>query len=207
MKRRLGVLLIFLGLVAVGLVVYHAIDPLAGLRQRQAQSQLYKNWGSPSPTLIPITSPTCVPIEKPPIGQVFGIIQIPAFGPHWKFTIVEGTDLPQLATGPGHTSGTPFPGQKGNVGIAAHDVTAGNPFLHLSNLRSGDPIVVTTRDCITTYKVYRAPYTVLYTDIGVLNPIGNKNTITLVTCTPVNVLYFVTHRTIVQGEEISSVPR
>jgi Sortase domain len=60
-------------------------------------------------------------------GQVFAIIQIPALGQDWKFTVIEGTDLPQLATGPGHVPGTALPGAEGNAGIAAHDVTAGTP--------------------------------------------------------------------------------
>ena len=138
---------------------------------------------------------------------MFALIQIPAFGPNWKFTIIEGTGLPQLATGPGHVPGTAYPGQVGNTGIAAHDVTAGNPFLHLASLRPGDKVIVTTQDCVTTYRVTRPSYRVLYTDVAVLKPTGNARTITLITCWPVYVLYFVPNRTIVSGTEISSVRR
>jgi sortase A len=138
---------------------------------------------------------------------VFAIIQIPAFGPNWKFAVIQGTTLTQLASGPGHILGTALPSQAGDVGIAAHDVTAGNAFLHLDGLRTGDTIVITTKECVTTYRVYRQPYRVLYTDVGVLNPVGSKHTLTLVTCWPTNVLDFVIHRTIVQAEEIGSVRR
>ncbi len=93
------------------------------------------------------------------------------------------------------------------MGIAAHDVTAGNPFLHLVDLRPGDKVVITTQDCVTTYGVNRNPYTVNYRDTAVLRPAGHERTITLVTCTPVGVLYFVPNRTIVQAAELSSVPR
>ena len=86
-------------------------------------------------------------------------------------------------------------------------MTAGNPFLHLANLRTGDTVVVTTKECVTTYRVYREPYRVLYTDVSVLDTVGSKHTLTLVTCWPTEVLYFVTHRTIVQAAEISSVSR
>jgi LPXTG-site transpeptidase (sortase) family protein len=148
-----------------------------------------------------------VPSQNIPVGQMFAFIQIPAFGPAWKFTVIQGTTLTQLATGPGHILGTALPSQAGDAGIAAHDVTAGNAFLHLDSLRTGDAIVITTKECVTTYRVYRQPYRVLYTDVGVLNPVGSEHTLTLVTCWPTNVLSFVTHRTIVQAAQISSVRR
>jgi sortase A len=195
---------------------YKVWDPFAGARQRAAQTALTRSWGQlpalpapPTATSRPVVAPAlCVgPNSDIPVGQVFAIIQIPAFGPAWKFTIIQGTTLTQLATGPGHILGTALPGQAGDVGIGAHDVTAGNPFLHLSSLRTGDTVVITTKACVTTYRVYRQPYRVLYTDVSVLNPIGSKHTLTLVTCWPTDVLTFVPHRTIVQAAEISSVRR
>jgi sortase A len=216
--------LIAAGMIAVGAGLllytgYKVWDPFAGARQQAAQTALSRSWGGrpalSAPPVAPVaatskpTAPAlCVGAQKNiPVGQVFAIIQIPAFGPAWKFTIIQGTTLAQLATGPGHILGTVLPGQAGDVGIGGHDVTAGNPFLHLSSLRTGDTVVITTQACVTTYRVYRAPYRVLYTDVGVLNPIGTKHTLTLVTCWPTDVLYFVPHRTIVQAEEISSVKR
>ncbi len=198
------------GLVVLGIGVYKAWDPFAGARQTAAQRALSHTWGNLP--VLPVstqgrTPVSCQDSQSVPVGTVFGLIQIPAFGPAWKFTIIQGTTLTQLATGPGHILGTVMPGQAGDMGIAAHDVTAGNPFLHLVNLTTGDKIIVTTARCVTTYQVYRPSYTVYYTDTAVLNAVGGKHTITLVTCTPVGVLYFVTHRTIVQGVEISSVPR
>jgi sortase A len=195
---------------------YKVWDPFAGARQQVAQTALSRSWGEmPALSAPPVAAkakPTaaarCVgPHQDIPVGQVFAFIQIPAFGPAWKFTIIQGTTLTQLATGPGHILGTALPGQAGDVGIGGHDVTAGNPFLHLSSLRTGDTVVITTKQCVTTYRVYRQPYRVLYTDVGVLNPVGSKHTLTLVTCWPTDVLYFVPHRTIVQAEEISSVRR
>ncbi len=215
--RRAAQIMVALGLVvAAGTATaygYRAWDPFAGARQHEAQVALAKSWGRPA--VLPVTAATqpatpalcVVPKSDIPVGQVFATIQIPAFGPTWKFTVIQGTTLTQLATGPGHIIGTALPSQAGDAGIAAHDVTAGNPFLHLANLRTGDTVVVTTKECVTTYRVYREPYRVLYTDVSVLNPVGNSRTLTLVTCWPTEVLYFVTHRTIVQAAEISSVRR
>jgi sortase (surface protein transpeptidase) len=53
--------------------------------------------------------------------------------------------------------------------------------------------------------VTRLPYRVLYTDVGVLRPAGTEHTLTMITCWPVYVLYFVPHRTIVSAIEVSSV--
>jgi LPXTG-site transpeptidase (sortase) family protein len=97
-------------------------------------------------------------------------------------------------------------GFKCDVGIAAHDVTAGNPFLHLASLKPGDTVTITTTHCVVTYAVTRLPYRVLYTDVGVLRPAGTKHTLTMITCWPVYVLYFVPHRTIVSAIEMSSRP-
>jgi sortase A len=213
--RQAAKIMVILGLVVAagtaGAYGYRAWDPFAGARQHAAQVALAKTWGTPSALPAASTSATpaacVVPKSDIPVGQVFATIQIPAFGPAWKFTVIQGTTLTQLATGPGHILGTALPSQAGDTGIAAHDVTAGNPFLHLASLKTGDSVVVTTKQCVTTYRVYRAPYRVLYTDVSVLDPVGTKRTLTLVTCWPTEVLYFVTHRTIVQAEQISSVSR
>lgn len=224
-RSRTGKLIAgFLIIAGLGLLLvtgYKVWDPFAGAREHAAQEALTQSWGSlpalqgpatatgkPTATAKPATPALCViPSQQIPVGQVFAFIQIPAFGPSWKFTLIQGTTLTQLATGPGHILGTALPSQPGDTGIGAHDVTAGNPFLHLGSLGTGDKIVITTRQCVTTYRVYRQPYRVLYTDVAVLNPVAGQRTLTLVTCWPTGVLYFVTHRTIVQAEEISSVKR
>jgi sortase A len=182
------------------------LDPFAGSRQYAAQEQLYKSWaGQPGPVShVPLPAQGCQMASQPRTGRVFAIIQIPALGKDWKFTVIEGTDLPQLATGPGHVPGTALPGAEGNVGIAAHDVTAGNPFLHLASLKPGDTVTITTQSCVVTYTVTRLPYRVLYTDVGVLRPAGAEHMLTMITCWPVYVLYFVPHRTIVSAIETSS---
>jgi sortase A len=199
---------ILAGVTVLVMSAVKVLDPFAGNRQHSAQEQLHKKWaGQPGqPGHVPLLAQGCQTASQPRTGQVFAIIRIPALGKNWKFTVIEGTDLPQLATGPGHITGTALPGAEGNVGIAAHDVTAGNPFLHLASLKPGDTVTITTRHCVVTYAVTRLPYRVLYTDVGVLRPAGTKHTLTMITCWPVYVLYFVPHRTIVSAIEMSSRP-
>ena len=193
---------ILAGVTVLVMSAVKVLDPFAGSRQHAAQEQLSKSWaGQPG---HPLLAQGCQMASRPRTGQVFAIIRIPALGKDWKFTVIEGTDLPQLATGPGHVRGTALPGAEGNVGIAAHDVTAGNPFLHLASLKPGDTVTITTQHCVVTYTVTRLPYRVLYTDVGVLRPVGTEHTLTMITCWPVYVLYFVPHRTIVSAVETSS---
>jgi len=210
MRRLLGILgaaLLAGSLAAAAVFAYRVWDPFAGARQHAAQHRLYQQWSAPPGRAHGVARLSCRPAGRPAIGQVFAIIQIPAFGPHWKFTVIQGTSLAQLATGPGHIPGTALPGRPGNAGIAAHDITAGNPFLHLAGLRPGDRIIITTRGCRITYRVNRAPYRVWYTDTGVLRPAGRRHLLTLITCWPTGVLYFVPHRTIVQAVQVASMPR
>jgi sortase A len=194
---------ILAGLTVLVMSAVKVLDPFAGSRQHAAQEQLYKSWAGQRH--VPLPAQGCQMTSQPRTGQVFAIIQIPALGKDWKFTVIEGTALPQLATGPGHVPGTALPGAEGNVGIAAHDVTAGNPFLHLASLKPGDTVTITTQHCVVTYTVTRLPYRVLYTDVGVLRPVGTEHTLTMITCWPVYVLYFVPHRTIVSAIETSSL--
>jgi sortase A len=208
---RKPIFLIALACILAGVTVLvmsavRVLDPFAGSRQHAAQEQLHKTWAAqPGPVLdAPRPAQGCQLAAQPSTGQVFAIIQIPALGKDWKFTVIEGTGLPQLATGPGHVPGTALPGAEGNVGIAAHDVTAGNPFLHLASLKPGDTVTITTQHCVVTYAVTRLPYRVLYTDVAVLRPAGTEHTLTMITCWPVYVLYFVPHRTIVSAIEVSS---
>ena len=87
------------------------------------------------------------------IGDAFGRIRIPALDR--RYAVIEGADVPRLRTGPGHYEDTPFPGQRGTVGIAGHRTTYGAPFRRLDRLRPGNRIVVTMPYGRFTYRVER----------------------------------------------------
>jgi sortase A len=143
-------------------------------------------------------------------GQPFAFITIPAFGPHWRYTLIQGTALAQLDLSPGHVPGTQWPGQVGNFAVAGHRVTAGNPFWSLPSLHAGDLVDIETRLNDYTYRVI-GEQRVLPTDLGVLDPVpghpGQRSTrrlITLITCDPA---WTGTHRIIVTGVLVSAQPR
>ena len=198
--------LIAAGLVVAGITAYKVIDPQAPARERALQQQLATQWKavSPEPKAAPAPSAGRVPPVTVRTGQPFALLRIPALGRDWKFAVVEGATLAQLSTGPGHVTGTQLPGQVGNFAVAAHDITAGNPFLHLKSLRAGMKIYVTTRYATYTYAV-TGEQVVRYTDVAVLAPVpGSPGAtpanahITLITCTPVTLL-FTPWRVIVTG--------
>ena len=197
------------GLAVAGLAAYKVIDPLAPARERALQQQLQTQWNT-APAPAPETA--SVPVVKVQTGRPFALLRIPALGHDWKFAVVEGATLTQLSTGPGHVTGTQLPGQLGNFAVAAHDITAGNPFLHLKTLRAGDGIYVTTKYASYTYRV-TGEKVVRYTDVAVLAPVpGSPGAtpisahITLITCTPVT-LAFTPWRVIVTGVLVRTQPR
>jgi sortase A len=96
--------------------------------------------------------------------------------------LVEGTSTNDLRQGPGHYSGTPLPGEKGNAAIAGHRTTYGAPFYNLDQLGAGDTIQVTTIQGAFTYRV-TSKVVVSPDDMAVL---ANTTTpeLTLTTCNP-----------------------
>ena len=75
--------------------------------------------------------------------------------------VVAGIGVDELRLGPGHFPDTPLPGQLGNVAIAGHRTTYGQPFHDVDLLARGDEIVLTT---VTGRFVY------LVDDISIVDP-------------------------------------
>jgi sortase A len=180
----------------------------ASSAQRQLSNELNQEWG-PAPVRggAAAASPEQFDVAT---GQPFAFITIPAFGPHWRFTLIQGTALAQLDLSPGHVPGTQWPGQPGNFAVAGHRVTAGNPFWSLPSLRAGDLVYIQTQLNDYTYRV-TGQQTVLPTDLGVLDPVPGhpaqhptQRLITLITCNPA---WTGTHRVVVTGVLISARSR
>jgi sortase A len=172
--------------------------------QRQLSNELNQEWRQTLARGEAAASPEQFDVAT---GQPFAFITIPAFGPHWRFTLIQGTALAQLDLSPGHVPGTQWPGQLGNFAVAGHRVTAGNPFWSLPSLHAGDLVYVQTRLNDYTYRVTGKQW-VLPTDLGILSPVPGhpaqrptRRLITLITCDPA---WTGTHRVIVTGVLISA---
>jgi sortase A len=199
-------------LFTAGWAAFVITDPFASHRQQALQEHLQQQWraGAKPPAIQAGQARLAGAAWRPDhlrlvTGQPFALIRVPAFGPDWRFAVVQGTSLSQLALGPGHVRGTGLPGQPGNFVVAAHDVTAGNPFLHLRTLHHPDKIYIYTKNWIYQYVVH-SERVVRYTDTAVEYPVPghpgatpHRSLITLITCTPVT-LAFTPWRVVVTGE-------
>ena len=197
-----AICLLFIGYLVWGTGVREASA------QRQFTSELNRQWRqAPSRGDAIDASPEQFHLTT---GEPFAFITIPAFGPHWRFTLIQGTAMAQLDVSPGHVPGTQWPGQVGNFAVAGHRVTAGNPFWSLPSLRAGDLVYIQTKLDNFTYRV-TGDKQVLPTDVGVLDPVPGhpgqrpvQRLITLITCNPA---WTGTHRVIVTGVLVSAKPR
>lgn len=79
------------------------------------------------------------------------LVRIPRFGADVVVPVVEGVDDAALAQGLGHYPGSAFPGGEGNLALAGHRVTHGEPFRDLPDLRPGDRVLVETASATYVY--------------------------------------------------------
>ncbi|MBM9463997.1 class E sortase [Aeromicrobium sp. YIM 150415] len=82
-----------------------------------------------------------------------GLLRVPRFGADYEVPILLGFDDPTFAKGIGMYPEGAKPGEVGNLVLAAHRVTHGEPFRHFFDLKAGDDIIVETRTEIFTYRL------------------------------------------------------
>jgi sortase A len=136
--------------------------------------------GQTTGTSLPVPTTAYNPPPPPPAGTALAMLRIDKIG--LTKAIVEGVGTEDLKKGPGHYTGTPMPGEAGNVAIAGHRTTYGAPFYHINELQPGDPIQLTTAQGTFTYLMTEQKV-VGPNDNYVLDP-TNDNRLTLTTCHP-----------------------
>lgn len=142
--RVLGELLVTLGMVVLLFIVYtfYVTSWISAGKQADATAALEEQWRDHRGT-----------VDRPLVGEGIARLHIPALGPDFAFTVLQGTDQDTLAVGPGHYVDTAMPGQPGNFALAGHRNGKGAPFLNLDLLESCDALVVQTRDTWLVYRV------------------------------------------------------
>lgn len=140
------------------------------------------------------------PRPAPAAGTVLGRISAPTV--KMTATVLEGSDDATLSRGAGHIEDTPFPGQRGNIGIAGHRDTVFRP---LKGIHVGDPLELTTGDRVYHYRIKKT-LIVGPDDVYVLDP-TEEPTVTLVTCYPFEYIGHAPKRFIVQAELVSDEAR
>jgi sortase A len=127
---------------------------------------------------------------------VIGRLAIPRLG--IDAAVSEGIDDRTLDRAVGHIPHTPFPGERGNVGLAGHRDTF---FRGLDRLERGDRIRLTTPDGAFEYRVVGLQV-VTPRATRVLDDDGTE-LLTLVTCYPLRVIGPAPDRLVVQARAIA----
>jgi sortase A len=140
------------------------------------QQQLDRNWRQTISAHPPPAQPQD-PVQTPaPSDGVDFAVRVPKLG--YYAAVEEGVGADVLIKGPGHYPTTPWPGQPGNVGVAAHNTY----WIKFGDLGPGDEIDLETR--YGTYKyVVSGTKIVPADDRTVLAPTPGKQ-LTLTTCWP-----------------------
>jgi sortase A len=134
-------------------------------------------------------------VDKINSNNLLGIIEIERISV--KLPILAGASDENLKKGAGHLVETSKLGEVGNAAVAAHrSRTYGRQFNRLDEIEVGDEITIITDEQTYTYTVFETKI-VKPTDVYVLNKMGDKRVLTLITCDPV---VNATHRLIVHAE-------
>lgn len=178
--RGAGELCITFGLVILLFAAYEVWGKAAivNAHQDDLDRQLAQEWEAPAAPAAP--EPSASPGLPPPSGDAIARMYIPRLGKQW--VVVQGVDPGDIKFAPGHYPDTAMPGQDGNFSVAGHRTPA--IFWDLDTVRTGDPVVVETRDAWYVYEVYRSMIVSPHA-VEVVAPVkGRPRVLTITTCNP-----------------------
>ena len=184
--------LLIIGLLALSYVGYALLD--ARLYQAEQARRFERELKE---TNLPRAESSGIAVSE---GSPLGRIEISAVG--LTTMILEGTEEGTLRRAVGHISGTPMPGQRGNVALAGHRDTF---FRGLRDIRVNDEITLTTLSGSYHYRV-DSTTVVMPEETEVLKGDG-ADTLTLVTCYPFNFVGSAPKRFIVRARRIPQMRR
>jgi sortase A len=162
----------------IGLLSYWLCVNVDGRMDQRRLAVRLESTGSSEPVSHVLEEARATRREANTSGLV-GRLEIPRLG--ISTMITEGVTRQALARGIGHVPGTAFPGERGNVGLAAHRDTY---FRGLKGVATGDHVEVRTPDGVTSY-VVEWTRIVEPDRIEVLEQTADP-LLTLVTCYPFN---------------------
>ena len=194
MLRGAGLLCLAAGLLLTAAFAYGMFEGV------QRQQQLTDGWRgqvsrAPAPAIPPAQPPADL---MQPVNGVDFAVRVPRLG--YYAAVREGVDLTILYSGPGHYPGTPWPGQTGMVGVAAHNVY----WIDFPLLVKGDEIDLETRYGTFKYAV-TGTRIVQPGDRTILVQSGGRH-LTLTTCWPTWAGSFATQRFVVFTDQVFPVP-
>jgi sortase A len=152
--------------------------------------------------------------------DVVALIRIPRLGEEYVVPAHEGIDDDTLTRGFGLFDSSPAPGGKGNLALAGHRITHGEPLRDMPDLDVGDEVVVETRDDVSTYVLDTAGDSLSVdfdagwvtapdpvdpdTGQSLSDRVGSSRLLTLVTCAE---LFHTDDRLVAFGHLVSKEPK
>lgn len=182
MKRKIGKLLIIIGIIIISSILYLNYSVSKGNRDLVND---YKNsWQE-----------TEINDNKKYLNDIVGILSIPKI--NLEVAIKKGTDNETLKYAVGQFENSVMPGEYGNFAIAGHRAYTYNKFFsELDKLEVGDELNILSEGSNYKYKVDSIEVVTPDKVEVVDTKDKDKKEITLVTCTP---KYIGTHRLVVKG--------
>jgi sortase A len=195
--RALRLVAILCLVAGVALLTSFAYQTLAGIREQKRvtdgwQAQLAQHTPPPVPVALP------APDLMKPVDGVDFAIRVPKLG--YYSAVKEGVDLSVLRSSPGHYPETPWPGQAGMIGVAAHNVY----WIDFPELAKGDEIELETRYGHFKYRVTGSR--IVEPDDRTVLVQGPGRHLTLTTCWPTWAGAWATRRFIVFSDQSWPVP-
>ncbi len=174
------------------MLIVFAGDIAAGLWQEQRLDDQLRHQVGAAPPPAAVAGQAL--IQPHPVDGVDFGIRVPKLG--YSAAVAEGTDSKTLAGGPGHYPETVWPGQPGDVGVAAHNVY----WIGFNDLQSGDKIQLETRWGTYTYAV-TGKRIVSPDDRTILLQSASPK-LTLTTCWPLWAGAFATQRLVIFADQV-----
>ena len=212
------------GVVALGLLLYPLIGELVSERyhsdvettytaaiedtddaeltaQREAAEQYNAMLANATISEGGASAPPLAYTEQLTVGGVMAYVDIPKINVY--LPVQHGTGADTLEKSVGHVVGTSLPvgGESSHAVLSAHSGMASSKlFSDIDQLEKGDTFYIHVLGEVLAYEV-DAINTVLPTDTSLLQIVGGKDMVTLVTCTPFGVN---THRLLVRGVRVAA---
>lgn len=182
MRRIIGKLLILVGILTIGTVVY------TNYKTNQINKEFVREYKNNTKNID-------TKKDDYEIGDVIGVLNIPKI--NLEVAIKRGITNEILKDSVGHFENTAMPGEYGNFSVAGHRAYTSNKFFsNLDEVEIGDDLNVLFENETFTYKV-NSIEVVTPDKVEVVDSTDKNNKeITLVTCTP---KYVGSHRLIVKG--------
>lgn len=172
-------------------------------QQRQAAQQYNAMLAGAAITEGGASTPPLAYAQQLTVGGVMCYVEIPKISVY--LPVEHGTAAETLEKSVGHVVGTSLPigGASTHAVLSAHSGMASSKlFSDIDQLAEGDTFYIHVLGEVLAYRV-DAINTVLPTDTSLLQIEGEKDLVTLVTCTPFGVN---THRLLVRGHRVPYTP-